>query len=349
MLAKLAYLVSAKLKPHMQGDLTPIPEYQVYIEQDGTTLLDFNFMESQGSYLAKTFHSRGKSHFGLALAAAESKDYDGYLVSGEDAGLPLILFTRMRMSRKPIHIITHGSYFRSSKFQFFLNRFKSDHNIHYLCLSESLRNTMVQKFGIRPEQAHNPSYGVDTEFFKPKLSSSPTPIIASAGTASRDYKTLVKAAEGLQADLKIAADSAWFPTALDIDKDSLPKNVEARSYGDYAGLRDLYADSSFVVVPLYPAIHACGYAVIIEAMAMGRTVIATRTQNPSDFIIEGENGFYVEPGDAEGLRERMTQLLCDPELAKAMGENARKRIETHFTNEAYCAKMRAVVEQAKRY
>ena len=67
----------------------------------------------------------------------------------------------------------------------------------------------------------------------------------------------------------------------------------------------LYAESACVVVPLYDAVHACGYAVIAEAMAMGKPVITTRIAGRGDYIIEGETGFYVPPGDAAALRDRI--------------------------------------------
>jgi glycosyltransferase involved in cell wall biosynthesis len=213
---------------------------------------------------------------------------------------------------------------------------RSNRNARYLTLCESLQRQMIDRFGFPEELVINTGYGVDTEFFKPQASAATArPIIASAGAANRDYRTLVAATHDLDADVRIAADSAWFPEAVDISADSLPSNCEARSYGNHLGLRDLYAAAAFVVVPLYPAFHACGLAVIAEAMAMGKAVITTRISGRSDFIVDGENGFYVAPGDAQGMRARIRELLDDPARAREMGLAARSRMTRLFTLEAY--------------
>jgi glycosyltransferase involved in cell wall biosynthesis len=119
----------------------------------------------------------------------------------------------------------------------------------------------------------------------------------------------------------------------------MPANCEMRSYGDYPGLRELYASAAFVVVPLYPASHACGLAVIAEAMAMGKAVITTRIAGRSDFVVDGQTGFYVEPRDAEGLRSRIRCLLDDPARAVEMGRAARERMVTRFSLEAYAGRI----------
>lgn len=243
----------------------------------------------------------------------------------------------------PVYIITHGSFFGSPKFRLLMMLLRHAPNVHYLCLSSTLRHAMVQRFGVPATRAHSTGYGVDTDFFRPTECQTGRAVIASAGAANRDYRTLVRAAAGLDAEIKIAADSAWFPTSVDIARDNLPTNVEARSFGDYMGLRALYADARFVVVPLYPAQFACGYAVIAEAMAMGKAVITTRVAARSDFVVDGETGYYVAPGDVQGLRERMVHLLEHPEEARRMGEQARQRMEQCFSVEAYCERIERVM------
>jgi glycosyltransferase involved in cell wall biosynthesis len=223
---------------------------------------------------------------------------------------------------------------------------RSNRNVRYLTLCEALRMQMISRFGFASDRVVNTGYGIDTEFFKPQAPKvSARPIIASAGAATRDYRTLVAATHDLNADVRIAADSAWFPAAVDISPDRLPANCEARSYGNYLGLRELYAAAAFVVVPLYPAFHACGLAVIAEAMAMGKAVITTRISGHSDFIVEGENGYYVAPGDVDGLRARIKELLDDPAKAMEMGAAARSRMARLFTLEAYVERMMQTLDE----
>jgi glycosyltransferase involved in cell wall biosynthesis len=345
--ARLAYLVGANLVPAAEQDWTknPRPEYLTFTKRNQSTLLDYRFLETCASSPARAFLKEGKPHVALAAGATSLRGaYDAYLVSGEDVGLPLTLMMRLTGNGTPIYIITHGSYFGSWKFPWLMRLIRRFKDVHFLCLSESLRATLQTRFGISPDLTHNTGYGVDTDFFRPNKAHS-LPLIVSAGTATRDYRTLVKAAEGFTVRVEIAADSAWFPTAVDIDGETLPPNVEARSYGNYLGLRELYADASFVVVPLYPAQHACGYAVIVEAMAMGKPVIATRTDACSDFIIEGETGYYVPPCDVEALRGSMRYLLENPDRAREMGANARRLIAEKYSLDAYCERMETVLRQ----
>src|SRR5438552_2169423 len=130
--------------------------------------------------------------------------------------------------------------------------------VYYLCLLDTFRHVLIQQFHVPPTQAHNTGYGVDTQFFQPQQQVTASNLIVSAGTANRDYRTLVEATRSLDVQVKIAADSAWFPASIDIAQDDLPSHVEAKSAGDYLGLRDLYARAAFVVVPLQGVKHACG-------------------------------------------------------------------------------------------
>jgi glycosyltransferase involved in cell wall biosynthesis len=70
--------------------------------------------------------------------------------------------------------------------------------------------------------------------------------------------------------------------------------------------------------------------VLVEAMAAGKPVIATRTGGPLDIVTEGVTGLLVEAGDAGQLADAILQLLGDPERAAAMGRAGRKRAEEHF-------------------
>lgn len=67
--------------------------------------------------------------------------------------------------------------------------------------------------------------------------------------------------------------------------------------------------------------------VVIEAMTMGRPVIASRIGGLSDVIIDGENGFLVTPGDARKLTQAIQRLLDDTNLRAQMGQGALRRAQ----------------------
>jgi glycosyltransferase involved in cell wall biosynthesis len=75
--------------------------------------------------------------------------------------------------------------------------------------------------------------------------------------------------------------------------------------------------------------------VVLEAMASGRAVIATRHGGPLELCVEGETALLVPPGNAEALAAAMTTLLVDRELAKRLGAAGRLRAETMFNHGSY--------------
>jgi len=75
-----------------------------------------------------------------------------------------------------------------------------------------------------------------------------------------------------------------------------------------------------------------GFGIVyLEAMALGKPVIACQGEGPEDFVRHGRTGFLVKPRDVESLVEALDFLLSHPDEAKAMGERARKEVLEHYT------------------
>jgi glycosyltransferase involved in cell wall biosynthesis len=70
---------------------------------------------------------------------------------------------------------------------------------------------------------------------------------------------------------------------------------------------------------------------LLEAMASGTPVIASRIGGVPEIVDDGETGFLVPPGDKGALRERLAQLVGDAALAERMGRNAREAVLARFT------------------
>jgi glycosyltransferase involved in cell wall biosynthesis len=74
-----------------------------------------------------------------------------------------------------------------------------------------------------------------------------------------------------------------------------------------------------------PSLMECGGAVILEAMALGRPVIATNWGGPMDYV-SSSSGILVDPIDpeafVEGLYNAMVHLAQNPELRRQMGQSA---------------------------
>ena len=73
--------------------------------------------------------------------------------------------------------------------------------------------------------------------------------------------------------------------------------------------------------------------VIMEAMACGVPVVATRLAGVPEMICDGSEGFLVAPRDPPALAQAMAKLLRDSSLARAMGEKGRATAEKKFSIE----------------
>ncbi|HEU0175676.1 MAG TPA: glycosyltransferase [Blastocatellia bacterium] len=76
---------------------------------------------------------------------------------------------------------------------------------------------------------------------------------------------------------------------------------------------------------------------ILEYMGACRPVVATNVGGAREAIIEGETGYLVQPGDAETMAARITELLRNPERARLMGIRGRQVVEQKFSPAAQLA------------
>ena len=81
---------------------------------------------------------------------------------------------------------------------------------------------------------------------------------------------------------------------------------------------------------------------VLEAMAIGAPVIATKVGGIPDAIEDGANGFLVEPGDVNALADRIIQLLADAQLRNRFATAARARIVSSFSPERVLARLEDV-------
>ncbi len=73
--------------------------------------------------------------------------------------------------------------------------------------------------------------------------------------------------------------------------------------------------------------------VLLEAMALGRPVIATRAGGPCEIVADGETGRLVPPGDPDALASALSALLTEPETRRRLGANGLRRYRERYTAE----------------
>jgi glycosyltransferase involved in cell wall biosynthesis len=70
---------------------------------------------------------------------------------------------------------------------------------------------------------------------------------------------------------------------------------------------------------------------VLEAMAAGLPVVASKVNGTSEVIQDGVTGFLVPQDDADATAEALIRLARDPELRQRMGAAGRERITQHFS------------------
>jgi glycosyltransferase involved in cell wall biosynthesis len=71
---------------------------------------------------------------------------------------------------------------------------------------------------------------------------------------------------------------------------------------------------------VFPSLNEGMGKAVVEAMAMGRPVIASDIGGIPDLVVHGENGLLVPPADSEALAQAILDLYENPDKRKRMGE-----------------------------
>jgi len=180
---------------------------------------------------------------------------------------------------------------------------------------------------------------VDLELFdgKPPKTSTDKPFFLATGKTYRDYKTLVDGAKEIDAELRIIGPTQQKPNQLPpnikwIDTSSDPPDQAI----DYPTLREWYAQCIAVCIPLSgDADDTCGYTNMLEAMAMRKPVLMTRSgclhTNPEADCF----GMQINAGDPEGWTQAMNHLHQNDRKVLEMGNRGRRIVEKDFTIERF--------------
>jgi hypothetical protein len=157
-----------------------------------------------------------------------------------------------------------------------------------------------------------------------------TPFLAAVGSAHRDFSTFFTAVEKLNLPTVVASGRRALAGY------TLPPQVQAPLGIGRKDCWKLAQEARLSVVPLMPneRATAAGQATIVEAMRMGRAVIATNCNGVEDYIIHGETGFLVEPQSVESLMNAIDLLWNDSELRHRIARNAQQYAADHFSDEA---------------
>ncbi len=164
--------------------------------------------------------------------------------------------------------------------------------------------------------------GTDVSYYSPDSSVLEDGGILSVGRDPyRDFGTLISAVHDIDIPVLIITKPANVAKYL-----PLSKNIQTKTVTTPELLRE-YRKAKIVVLPLAMKDRlneGVGCSTLMEMMAMGKAIIATRTFTMESYITDGENGVLVPEGDKEALKKAIMDLWNDEAKRKRLGNSARE-------------------------
>lgn len=350
-MADVLLTVSGTIAPDLETQIAagqrPRADYLELARCFGADLMDYARARQATGAIGRWLERIGGPNLLLAWACFRQQgNYRVLVTDGEQIGLPFAFLCKVA-GRKSVQHLMIAHILSVGKKMALLDRFGLHYAIDTFFVYASWQKRFIEeRWQVPPEQVIYTPFMVDSTFFSPRqVTPQPRRMICAVGLEFRDYPTLIEAVRDLDVEVVIAAASPWSKRSDSTQQAAIPANVTVRKFSQYE-LRQLYADSLFVVMPLYPVNFQAGVTAILEAMAMGKAVVCSRTPGQTDVIEEGQTGLYTPPSDPQALRTQIQRLLNDPALATQLGQAGRQRVEAEMDLAHYTLRLQRYVQAA---
>ncbi len=205
-----------------------------------------------------------------------------------------------------------------------------------ITVSESVKRDFIAKTGVSPEIVTVIPSGVDLKVearAEPILDPGHVPIIGTAGP--------LETVKGLP--FFLGAASRVLQTGRDVEfivSGAGPEEANLRRLARELGISSkvtfvpymLNFSESLSAMDIFclPSLQQGLGTIMLEAMASGIPVIASRVGGVYGVIHDQHNGLLVPPSNSRQLADRILELLCDPLRARHIGENGRDLVQEEF-------------------
>lgn len=332
----------------------PQADYIAMARAFNADILDHTLARRQTGRAGRLLERMGGANLLLAWAAFRKRRfYRAIFTDGEQVGLPLALLLKTVGGRlRPRHLMI-GHLLSAKKKRPFFDTLRLQTHIDTIFVYATWQQRFAQeRWQLPSRQVIFTPFMVDADFFAPspaRHAALPVeidpqrPLICAVGLEFRDYPTLLAAVRNLDVQVVIAAASPWSKRGDSTANEEIPSNVIVHRFSQFE-LRELYARSQFVVVPLYETPFQAGVTTLLEAMAMEKAVICTRTAGQTDVVAHELTGLYVPPADADALRAAICRLLQNPGEARRMGQAGRQLILKEMSLDHYTTRLNRYVQ-----
>lgn len=267
------------------------------------------------------------------------KSYD-VLYATHSLGIePIILLRALRLYRHPIVVWHHQPIVKAKNpLREALARLFYRGIDHMIFFSEKLIQDSLLSKKADLERMSMVHWGADLDYYDSlKPDGKHSNFFISTGKELRDYETLLQAFQETNLSLTLFVEKKRQPYFEGLLADK--QNIEVH-YGNRPIPHDialLVAQSRCVCICCQESNYTVGLTTVVEALALGLPILCTRNpQMPMNIEAEG-CGFWIEPKDVEGWKERLRYIADNPAETKVMGKRSRALAEQYY-NVEQCGK-----------
>lgn len=224
------------------------------------------------------------------------------------------------------------------------------------------KQLLIESYGVPPARAAFSYPSPDTSAFDAAASAERPPelraesgfVVCMVGVMNgrKGHQYLIEAAPSIleaepSARFLLVGDGEHRPS-LERQAEAARLNGHVRFLGYRNDVPAVLAASDALVLPSFAEDVPL---VVLEAMAAGLPVVASDVGGVRESVIHGVTGLLVQPGDAQALAEATAGLARDRDLAREMGRQGRRRVETAFSLpreiDAYEEMLRSVLAEER--
>ena len=221
-----------------------------------------------------------------------------------------------------------------------------------IAVSEAVRGSLIKNYFLDPKKVSLVYNGIAVEKFQIKDNKSQNrKTLLYLGRLDKDkgIKTLLEAMVNLTPHIShfrslIVGDGSCYNDIYQCSKQlGLSDMVELVGRVPHEETPRYYRKADIFV---YPSEALEGLPMtIIEAMAAGLPVVASKIGGIPEVVSDGETGILVEPGNAADLSRALKRLLIDEELRRRMGQRAHRVVKEKFSQGVMVKKTLEVLEK----
>ncbi|MCX5829583.1 MAG: glycosyltransferase [Deltaproteobacteria bacterium] len=227
------------------------------------------------------------------------------------------------------------------------DRFSERFVDRFLVVSDILVKSMIQVHGIAPGKVVKIYNGIETDLYRQENQldnrrrirqefqvSDTDVLIGAIGRLvwQKGFEYFIQAVPELAQALPTSRYALIGDGILRRDLEKLANDLKIRDHilftGQRTDIRDTLTALDIVVIPSVLE----GFPIVtLEAMAMGKPIVATAIDGITEQIMDGREGILVPPRNTANLAQAIIKIVSNPIMADTLGKAARRRVTTEFS------------------